>query len=80
MSEASPKLPQHAIKAALAVLAEWRQAPGAALACPACGAPGLRIVDRSARPHTAWFALECPSCGLSDTIGYPLGGAGNSWS
>ena len=28
---------------------------------------GLAIVDRSARPYTAWFALDCAACGLDDT-------------
>ena len=80
MSDAAPKLPPEAMTAALAAIAAWQQAPHEPLRCPLCGAPGLTIVDRSARPYTAWFGLTCTACGLADTITYPLGGAGNSRS
>jgi predicted RNA-binding Zn-ribbon protein involved in translation (DUF1610 family) len=53
----------------------WRAAPRRPVACPACGAEGLQIVDRSARPHAEWYALSCPACGLSETLHIPLGAA-----
>jgi hypothetical protein len=56
-------------------IAEWRAEPGRALACPICDAEGLQIVDRSARPHAEWYALTCPTCGLTETLHIPLGGA-----
>lgn len=45
-----------------------------------CGTASLNVVDRSARPYTAWFALKCNVCGLDDVLTYPMGGTGNSWS
>jgi len=80
MSDAAPKLPPEAFKKALIAIAAWQQAPHLPGVCPVCGAAVLAIVDRSARPYTAWFGLTCTACGLVDTITYPLGGAGNSWS
>ena len=63
-----------------AAIARWQQAPAAPVRCPVCDAPTLVIVDRSARPYTAWFALSCNACGLDDIITYAMGGTGNSWS
>jgi hypothetical protein len=80
MSEPVQKLPPAAFKAGLAAINAWQQAPDAAVACPVCGALDLVIVDRSARPYTAWFKLTCAGCGLDDTITYALGGGGSSWS
>lgn len=51
----------------------WRVAPDDSVACPACEAPGLEIVDRSARPYAEWYALKCAACGLDQTIQIPLG-------
>lgn len=45
---------------------------GMEVCCPLCGAPGLAVVDRSARPHTEWYALTCAACGLDDAIAIPL--------
>jgi predicted RNA-binding Zn-ribbon protein involved in translation (DUF1610 family) len=56
-------------------VAAWRADPNASVACPACGKLGLVIVDRSARPHAAWYALSCPACGLSETLHIPIGAA-----
>jgi predicted RNA-binding Zn-ribbon protein involved in translation (DUF1610 family) len=56
-------------------VAAWRADPGAGVACPACGKLGLAIIDRSARPHSEWYALSCPACGLSETLHIPLGAA-----
>ena len=80
MSNGDHKLPPEAFKAALALIAAWQRMPEQPVACPVCGAAGLAIVDQSARPYTAWFALKCGACGLTDTITYPLGGAGGTWS
>ena len=51
----------------------WRADPDAAATCPACGEPGLDIIDRSARPYAEWYALSCASCGLDETLHIPLG-------
>ena len=56
------------LREALRRITAWRAAPGAPVACPACGSQGLAIVDRSARPHAEWYALACPSCGLDETL------------
>lgn len=40
--------------------------------CPNCGAPGLKIRDRSARPHAEWYAMKCKVCGLDDAIHIPM--------
>jgi hypothetical protein len=56
-------------------IAAWRADPEVPVACPACGKPGLAIVDRSARPHAEWYALTCSACGLSETLNIPLGPA-----
>ena len=49
-------------------IAAWRASPQDPVACPACGLGGLRIIDRSARPHAEWYALSCASCGLDETV------------
>ncbi|MCL4764705.1 MAG: hypothetical protein KJZ80_00550 [Hyphomicrobiaceae bacterium] len=72
MGGAGKRLPPERLPEALAAIASWRRAPAAAVACPVCGAPGLAIVDRSARPHAEWYALSCATCGLSDTIHIPM--------
>ena len=56
-------------------VAAWRAKPQALPACPVCGAEGLMIIDRSARPHAEWYALSCASCGLDETIHIALGAA-----
>ena len=55
------------------IIATWRTTPETPVACPACGNAGLRIIDRSARPHAEWYALSCGACGLSETLHIPLG-------
>ena len=73
-------MPPEALKAALVSISVWQQMPSRPAECPLCNAATLAIEDRSARPYTAWFALSCSNCGLADTITYPMGGTGNSWS
>jgi predicted RNA-binding Zn-ribbon protein involved in translation (DUF1610 family) len=51
----------------------WRLDPDKPVHCPACQRPGLSIIDRSARPHTEWYALACPACGLNETLAVALG-------
>jgi transcription elongation factor Elf1 len=53
----------------------WRARPTQPVACPACGADGLGVVDRSARPHAEWYALSCAACGLDETLHIPMGAA-----
>lgn len=50
----------------------WRIEPAASVACPGCEAPGLIIIDRSARPYAEWYALSCAGCGLSETLNIPM--------
>jgi uncharacterized protein YbaR (Trm112 family) len=71
MSGVKP-LPPGKLKLALQRIATWRLAMMEPVACPACEAPGLQIVDRSTRPYAEWYALTCPSCGLDHTIHIPL--------
>ena len=56
-------------------IAAWRADPRRPAACAVCGAEGLEIVDRSARPHAEWYALTCNACGLSETLHIALGAA-----
>lgn len=66
-------LPPEKIADALRVISAWRLAPETAARCPLCRAPGLSIIDQSARPYAEWYALSCKSCGLEQTINIPLG-------
>jgi hypothetical protein len=69
----SSVLPAEKISVALARIAAWRAAPGQLVACPACEAAGLVIIDQSARPYAEWYALTCAACGLNATLHIPLG-------
>ena len=60
-------------RAVVARIAAWRADPQRPAACPVCGAEGLEIVDRSARPHAEWYALTCNACGLDETLHIALG-------
>jgi hypothetical protein len=62
------------LKTALAAITAWRLEPGALCRCPVCGASGLTIVDRSARPYAEWYVLTCESCGLDATVHIPMAG------
>lgn len=53
-------------------LRTWQADRKADLTCPNCGAPGLKIKDRSARPHAEWYAFKCTACGLDDAIHIPM--------
>lgn len=61
------------MRVALQRIAAWRADPAAPVACPVCEAPGLTIVDQSARPYAEWYALTCAACGLNATLNVPLG-------
>lgn len=52
-------------------LRTWQADTSADQTCPNCGAPGLKIKDRSARPHAEWYAMKCAVCGLDDAIQIP---------
>jgi len=65
-------LPADKVRLALQRIAAWRAAPAEPAACPVCEAPGLAIVDQSARPYAEWYALSCHSCGLEATIHIPM--------
>ena len=60
------------MQAAMDQLRIWQANRDAVLDCPSCGAPGLKIRDRSSRPHAEWYALRCASCGLDDAIYIPM--------
>ncbi|RUO99501.1 MAG: hypothetical protein EKK30_06300 [Hyphomicrobium sp.] len=62
---------------ALDRIAAWRTDAGVRQTCPACHAPGLEIIDRSARPYSEWYALNCKACGLDAAIQIPLPGPTN---
>lgn len=66
------KLPQERLGAAIATISSWRQFPSDPVPCPACGQPGLQIVDRSARPYAEWYVLLCNECGLDHTLHLPM--------
>jgi hypothetical protein len=66
-------LPAEKMGAALASITQWRLDPDAPVACPVCGAPGLSIIDQSARPFAEWYALSCKGCGLEANVHIPLG-------
>ena len=55
-------------KAAMVSIRAWQGGERGELACPTCRQNGLQIVDKSARPHTAWFILACPLCELDEAL------------
>lgn len=61
---ASPDL----LNKAVASVRAWERGDNDNVVCPVCGAAGLGVIDKSARPHTLWFALSCSSCGLDEAI------------
>jgi hypothetical protein len=65
-------LPPDKMTLAVRRIAAWRAAPHEPVACPVCEAPGLKIVDQSARPYAEWYALTCASCGLNATLQLPM--------
>ncbi len=67
-------LPAERLREALDRITAWRVDPGASHACPACGVPGVEIIDASARPYTEWYVLKCRACGLDATIHIPMAG------
>ena len=59
--------------AAMRAVRLWQQRRSATdVVCPRCGAGGLSIVDRSARPLAEWFKLDCAACGLDVIVGVPM--------
>ncbi len=58
----------HRARAAMMSIRAWQRGERDELACPICRQNGLQIVDRSARPHTAWFILTCKSCELDEAL------------
>jgi hypothetical protein len=59
---------------ALERIGAWRADSSIVLTCPVCKAPGLEIIDRSARPYSVWYALKCAACGLDSSVQIPLPG------
>lgn len=56
---------------AITQVRRWEAGERDDLMCPMCGAKGLQIVDKSARPHMAWFDLTCAACGLHEAVAVP---------
>lgn len=80
MESASRKLQDaEYIRKALVRIKRWKGDRNTPVACPLCEAPGLVIIDRSARPYAEWYAVRCAACGLDDVVhvalGPPVGGA-----
>lgn len=73
MAGSYTKLTRDQMQTAMATVAKWRLVRTNPIACPVCGADGLEIIDRSARPHAEWYALSCKACGLDESIHIPLG-------
>ena len=71
----SPEAPSAARRAITQWQAGGGSEPSRDIACPLCGAAGLSVIDRSARPHSEWYALNCTACGLDEAIAIPLGAA-----
>jgi hypothetical protein len=67
-------LPRERLPETLRRIAAWRADPGASLNCPICEAPGFEIIDRSARPYSEWYALNCRVCDLNATLHIPMPG------
>jgi hypothetical protein len=65
-------LPPEKVSIAVARIAAWRVAPTQPVLCPVCEAPGLTILDQSARPYAEWYALTRAACGLDATLQLPL--------
>jgi hypothetical protein len=68
----SQPLPPDKMIVALQRIAAWRAAPAEPVACPACEAAGLTIIDQSARPYAEWYALTCAACGLDAILQLPM--------
>ena len=73
MGSEKPRLDPTTLLAGFEIIAAWRRHPEKPIACPVCGAEGLRIIDRSARPHAEWYTLSCSACGLEESIQLPMG-------
>lgn len=60
------------VSRAMDELRAWHINPKGQQNCPYCGAPGVTIIDRSARPHAEWYHFSCTKCGLDDALYIPL--------
>lgn len=59
---------QDVMRVAMRRIRMWESDKSKAVACPLCEAPGISIVDQSARPYSEWYYVTCTHCGLDDTI------------
>lgn len=60
------------IESTMETLRAWMHHPKGVHNCPNCGAPGVTVIDRSARPMAEWYAFQCKACGLDDALCLPL--------
>ena len=72
MAGGGARLTGDALRAAHSTIAAWRINPSTDAICPLCGAAGLGITDRSARPHAEWYAISCAACGLNESLHIPM--------
>jgi hypothetical protein len=61
----------------LAAVDRWLRDRAQPVDCYACGAPGLVIVDQSARPYREWYAVSCARCGERATLSRAIARFGN---
>ena len=62
------------VRAAYKLVREWEADMEGVHTCFRCGKPGIKVIDRSARPHAEWYAMSCASCGLDDALNIPMRG------
>ena len=60
------------VRRAVTAIQAWRTGAADAITCPKCHAVGLEIADRSARPYTEWYQLNCRACGLDQALAIPM--------
>ncbi|MBU1213109.1 MAG: hypothetical protein KJ587_17840 [Alphaproteobacteria bacterium] len=58
---------------AMATVRKWQADTRVEQFCPICSAPGVKIVDKSSRPHMSWYEFTCQACGLHEAVAVPTG-------
>ena len=76
MSSENP--PEITVAELLPLLRVWQHHKDKPVTCPVCAANTLTVIDRSARPHREWYALSCPSCNFTKTVGVSLYSGGGA--
>ena len=68
MSEPKKINNQDVMRVAMRRIRIWESDKSKPVSCPMCEAPGLGIIDQSARPYSEWYHVTCSHCGLDDKI------------